>query len=165
MRHKIALGLAILAASFGITVFNAPSAAADTVTVSYICGVPTFPPHWNDAYRVTVTAPATATRGQTVTVTASLVGIQATANTYQAALVITLGGASSGTITATGLTNPAIPAGGTPKWNGGRAQVTLASAGTVTFTPGGFTVTRNGSFQWRCTAQGSPAVADSTRVS
>jgi hypothetical protein len=160
---------AALAASIAIVTFGAPSTAADTVSVNYVCGASIW--HWNEAFHVTITAPATATRNQTVTVTASLVGTNAgfldpvPADTYQAALTITLGGASSGTITATGLTNPALPARDPLKWNGGRAQVTLANAGNVTFKPGGFAVTEDGFARWTCIAQGSPAVADTTVVS
>jgi len=118
------------------------------------------------AYRVTIGAPANANRGQTVTVTASIeqtqnYGAHLSANVYQATLDIVLGGAASGTIQATGLTNPEIQPGTPWRMTGGTAQGTLNTAGDVTYRPSGI----NGGW-WICgLSDGSSPVAATTHVS
>ncbi len=143
---------------------GATPASAGTVTQTWFC-VSIFGGGGNVDYRITITAPATATRGQTATVTTSVVtvnnhGAYVAAGVVRASMTINLGGAASGTITATGLTNPEIQPGTPWRVNGGVAQITFANAGNVTFRAAGLNA---GS--WGCVSNGLPQpVAATTTV-
>ncbi|MBB4704566.1 hypothetical protein [Sphaerisporangium siamense] len=117
---------------------TASSAAAGTVTKSYVCG--TFGPQFPTVFTTTVTAPATAKRGTTISVTVAfdtdLISYSGKdAGEQVGNMTILLGGAASGSVVANGLTTPAIPPGDTWKMSGGTAQVTVPNVGDVTFTP------------------------------
>ncbi|MEO3813036.1 hypothetical protein ABGB17_28875 [Sphaerisporangium sp. B11E5] len=122
--------------------FNAPPAGAGTVTVNYTCAAITGP--WgHKVFDVTVMAPATVSRGQTGTVQVAMTDTVNSSTSLAAGVVrgtmtLHLGGVGSGTVDATGMTNPAISPGTPWRVSGGTAQVTFANAGTVTFTPGVF---------------------------
>lgn len=139
MRNRIAAVLTTIAA---IATFGATTADAGTATAEYVCG---HPPAggWLDNIQITINAPANAVRGQTVDLTVSMIESRpapsSPTDTKQATLEIILGGAGSGTITATGL-NPVSRT----VWTGGHAQATLANAGDVSYTPGRFTMLLNG---------------------
>lgn len=167
LRRIMAIGAAAVTTA-GIIIAGGSAASADTVSVSYTCSGFGFPVQ-NFTYSVTITAPATATRGQTVTLQASIAATSPSsqnvaAGVNRAELDIVLGGASSGTVTATGLTNPSIQAGTPWRVEGGQAQVTLSNAGTVSFTPATWRMT---TFHYGCSVKnGTTApVADTTSVS
>lgn len=130
--------------------------------------LPSGLPTSNRTFSVTITAPATATAGQTVTLQASLAGEPASQSIEpglnRSELDIRLGGASSGTVIATGLVNPRIEPGTSWRMEGGQAQVTLANSGTVTFTPGTW---RMQTYWYGCSVQNGQTapVADTTSVS
>ncbi|RCG30190.1 hypothetical protein DQ384_15655 [Sphaerisporangium album] len=165
--HKKVAGLAasgVLAA--GLVVAAASPAAAGTVTASYVCG--TYGPQYPAAFTTTVTAPATARRGTTFTVTVDFDTDVITYADEQAGvkvgnMTILLGGAASGGVTATGLTNPATPPGQTWKMRGGTAQVTVPNVGDVTFTPDRYRQPYNAYNSLLCVPQ-AQVVAATTHV-
>lgn len=135
-RRLAAAGVAV-AAVFAVA--TAVPAAADTVTVTWLCTSEAG--EFTGDYHVTVTAPATAAVGSTHAVTVSAQGAQnqdqhIEAGTISATLEVQLGGAGSGVVTATGLSNPDIQPGTPWRVEGGTAQVTYPAAGEVTHTPG-----------------------------
>lgn len=135
-RRIAAAGVAVAAV---LAVATAVPAAADTVTVTWLCTSEAG--EFTGDYHVTVTAPATAAVGSTHAVTVSAQGAQnqdqhIEAGTISATLEVQLGGAGSGVVTATGLSNPEIQPGTPWRVEGGTAQVTYPAAGEVTHTPG-----------------------------
>jgi hypothetical protein len=167
---RVAAGAVAGVAAVGLTVTGG-AAAADTVTLHHQCGLASGP--FQSDWHVTITAPATAARGSTVTVTADIVNTRnntdpVPANKYRGELRIKLGGASTGEILATGLINPQIDPGTPWRLLGGSAQVTLANAGDVTFSELGFRVLNNDQFGvpfFGCSPVGTVPVADTTHVS
>jgi hypothetical protein len=165
IRRMIVLGAALLAA-VATTFAAAAPASADTVAVTYICGIPPFGAYPPATYDVTITAPATASRGHTVTLTASVVNRATMTESkdvgfYKATLRIDLGGASSGSVETTGLANPALQPGDLWQLRDGSAQVTLTNAGDVTFSPGSW---RMAGFHCVTHFQQPVPVAATTRV-
>lgn len=163
---KLGRRTALLAAAATMTtgLFAAAGAApamADTVTVNYDCvGYPSD-------IAVTIDAPATAGVGDTATFEVSSVVTTGAPQDLPAGEVVTdmaivVGGAQSGTITASGLTNEATPAGQPVNMVGGEAQITFTSAGSVTFTPSTTTQVDNGA---QCTVVGEAPVGATTVVS
>jgi hypothetical protein len=165
-RRTIAIGAAAVAVA-AVTLASGQAASADTVTVKYTCGGWGLPTS-NRTFSVMITAPATAAAGQTVALQASLAGEPSSSSIEpdlnRSELDIHLGGANSGTVLATGLVNPKIEPGTPWRMEGGQARVTLANAGTVTFTPGTW---RMKTYLYGCSVQnGTTApVAATTRVS
>jgi hypothetical protein len=91
-------------------------------------------------------------------------GAELPADNLNATLALTVSGAQSGTVDATGITNKkAIPLGQEILVSGGRAQVTLTTPGTVSFSLGTFSGTAEGTSQ-TCTVVGSAPVAASVQV-
>ena len=167
IRKSIVAGVALTAA-VGLGTVAAAPATADTVSVSFSCAF-AGAGHWTADYLVTITAPATATRGQAVTVTAALGSIgtanqDAPAGAYRAFMDISLGGAASGTITANGLTSPAVRVGDPLPLTGGVASVTFNAVGDVTYRPVRFVSTNRG-FGCGVLGGGSGPVTATTRVS
>ncbi|GAA0478702.1 hypothetical protein ACFQ2B_02060 [Streptomyces stramineus] len=168
-RKRIVTGAACAAALAGGSLgLSAPTAVADTVSVGYTCTGPGAP-GGVQPLKVSVTAPADVPRGGTadltVEVTTSLTApLDLSARSVTGEMRIDLGGTATGSVTATGFTNPArIPSGTPVSLTGGKASVTLDSEGTATFAPGeaavhvfGVTVT--------CTVSGTAPVAATTRV-
>lgn len=135
--------LTILAAVAATLLVTAAPAAAGTVTVNYHCSVGGGMWAWDVEYRTTITAPATIAQGQTATVKIEYTGVKdwtanSPAGTYNGWASFKLGGASTGTITAPGLTNPAIQAGQKMRFINASAQVTFPNKGQVTYTPSTF---------------------------
>lgn len=138
-RRLAATGVAVAAIFTAVTAATVTPAAADTITVTWSCSSEAG--SFTGDYHVTVTAPATAAAGSTHAVSVSAEGAttqdqQIAAGTISATLQVQLGGAGSGVVTATGLTNPEITPGTPWRVAGGTAQVTYPSAGEVTHTPG-----------------------------
>src|SRR2546421_9401958 len=131
----------LIAAAMGaaaVTVAAAAPATAGTVTVSYNCFGPGIAQ--GRTMLMEITAPATATRGSTITLGASITDTRNWDQEFQpgqfhAIMGITLSGASSGTVEATGLDTPAIPRGEPLRLVGGHAQVTVSNPADVTFQP------------------------------
>ncbi|MCQ4084755.1 hypothetical protein NGB36_30330 [Streptomyces sp. RB6PN25] len=170
-RRYAAVGAAIVAMAGAALAFGAPPAMADTVSVNYTC-TGTGAPSGVTTSQITVTAPATAAVGSTVDLQVSLSTAQTApialpANGVQGQVVINLGGASSGSVTATGLTDPSGIAAGSPVvLTGGTASVQLSNAGSVTFTPGNTTVTVSEfGATVNCAVSGTAPVAATTQVS
>jgi len=166
--RRIAALLTATVTAAAISTIGAASAEASTVNVKNACGLPGVYAFYQWV-QTTINAPTNAARGQTVEVTVSLTGEAtfpngASAGANQATFTIALGGAGSGTITATGLTNPAIPPGGKETWIGGHAQVTLANAGDVTFTPNRLQVTSGPTNGYVCAALAPVPVVATTHV-
>ncbi|MFF4224352.1 hypothetical protein ACFYZH_16010 [Streptomyces abikoensis] len=168
-RGRVAATAAFVAAlaSAGLGL-GTTSAAADPVSVSYTCTGPGAPSDVQ-SLQVTVTAPASVPQGGTadLTVEASTqlkVPINVPAQAVTGELDLTLGGAASGTVTATGFTNPdPVPSGSGVTLTGGTASVKLDSAGTTTFSPGTAKVHVFG-VTVECAVSGSAPVAASTQV-
>ncbi|MEW2034982.1 hypothetical protein AB0901_31340 [Streptomyces roseifaciens] len=122
-----------------------PAAAAEAVTVAYTCTGPGAP-SGVQSLLVTVTAPAAVPRGSaadlSVEVTTALnVPVDVPARAATGEMAFRLGGAGSGSVTATGFTNTAaIPAGSPVTLTGGAVSARLDAAGATTFTPGAATV-------------------------
>ncbi|MFI9240554.1 hypothetical protein [Streptomyces sp. NPDC053079] len=155
-------------ASAGIGLGAPPAAAADPVSVGYTCNGPGAP-EGVQSLQVTMAAPATVPQGGTadlaLEVTTQLrVPISVPANSVSGEMEIAIGGAGSGSVTATGFTNAdRIPSGSTVTLTGGTASARLDDAGSTTFSPGNaavhvFGVTVN------CTVSGTAPVAATTDV-
>jgi hypothetical protein len=132
-RRAIAIVAVGLATGFGLAV-TAESAAADTVTQSFEC----YPGGGTRTMKVTLTAPATVTKGQPAPVHIELVdtrpwtGSAIPAGQSRITAWVKLGGVGSGEVQAYPLTNPAdIPTGGTYRIERTH-QFTFTTAGTVT---------------------------------
>src|SRR5262245_58137942 len=99
--------VAAVAAIGAVAVGQVP-AAAGTVTQSYKCGT-VIGGGWWETWRMSITAPATAARGTTITLQATMERpdwiASYPANANSAELGIGIFGAMSGGVTATGLTN------------------------------------------------------------
>lgn len=163
-KRTATLAFATTAAAGLLLAATASPALADTVQVTYLCGTPgsvTVEP-----IDVTITAPATAVVGETVTLEVSTLRVNTLpfdvpAGATQVDMAIDLGGASAGSVTATGLSNVATPANERIQMVGGTAQLTLDSAGDVTLTPGGMeSVIDDGT----CTVDGTAPVAATIQV-
>jgi hypothetical protein len=138
LRRPIA---AAAAAAVVLTVLAAPPASAGTVTVQYTCRHVIVGAPKDRTMLMEIIAPATARRGTTVTLETTITDtvnsqFDDPAGFYRGSMTIGVGGASSGSVEATGLTNRAIAAGTPFRLVDGRAQVTLPNAGDVTFRPG-----------------------------
>jgi hypothetical protein len=162
MLRRLAVGIATV---LFVLIGNVAPAAADTVTIRWTCAS-VFGQVSTGDFRVTVTAPATASAGQTVTVTAAAEATWPNPSylapgAVQATMEVELGGVSAGRITLTGLTNPEIQPGTPWRIGGGSGQVTLANRGQVSFHP---VLINAGSFRCGKTAPPYP-VADTTQVS
>ena len=140
MFRKIAACAAVGIAAAGAIVLGQTAASAGTVTQQYTCGS-VFGGGWTETWRMTITAPATANRGQTITLGLGMekpdwVGSWP-ANTYSAEFSIGAFGATSGGTTATGMVNPELHS--EPFRFTGSTPFTLANvAGDVEFRPGAF---------------------------
>ncbi|GHC46107.1 hypothetical protein [Streptomyces cinnamoneus] len=169
-RKRTLTSLAFVAAlaSGGTALGAPPAAAADAVSVDYTCTGPGAP-DGAQPLQVTMTAPATVPQGGTADLTVEVstqltVPIGVPANGVSGEMEITLGGAGSGSVTATGFTNPGrIPSGSTVTLTGGVASVQLDAAGTATFAPGNASVHVFG-VTVACTVAGTAPVAASTEV-
>ncbi|WP_372672130.1 hypothetical protein [Amycolatopsis kentuckyensis] len=164
---KLKKTVAVVAAA-GLGLLGPGVAEAGTITVTWGCG--TFGgPAGIKTFEITVTAPATAAAGQSVTVHADVTfvtpwGSAEPAGKYTGRVGLDLGGAASGHVDATGLTNPAIDAGAPFRMTGGTAQVTLPAAGPVTFATTGY-VQFAPSGMWFSCGGGATPVAATTQVS
>ncbi|QHC23968.1 hypothetical protein [Streptomyces sp. GS7] len=146
----------------------APQASADSVSVGYTCTGAGAPSGVNPI-QVTLNAPATIAQGGTANLTLSAttqmtapVDLPAGAVTAEADIV--LGGANSGTATATGFTNDsAVPSGSTVSVSGGTASIQLNDVGTTTYTPGAIAVHVFG-LTVNCTVADTAPVLGSTEV-
>ncbi|WP_156038634.1 MULTISPECIES: hypothetical protein [Actinoalloteichus] len=149
-----------LATSFGVAAAdNDDNSLAGTSRVTYSCGDPADPRV--EDIDVTITAPATATQGDTVTVEAStliLLGVpfDAPAGSFATELDIELGGDASGSVTAAGLSNVETPANEPIRFTGGETQITLDEPGQVSLTPATITSVVDGS---ECVVVGEAATA------
>ncbi|MEU7133594.1 hypothetical protein [Streptomyces sp. NPDC046261] len=163
--RSAALVAALASAGLGL---GAPPAAADPVSVDYTCTGPGAP-GGVQSLRVTMAAPESVPQGGTAELTVEVttqltVPISVPARSVTGEMEIAIGGAGSGSVTATGFTNPgSIPSGSTVTLTGGTASARLDTAGSTTFSPGNaavhvFGVTVN------CTVSGTAPVAATTDV-
>jgi len=141
--RKIASALAVGVTVLGAVVFGGQSASAATVTYKSQCST-VIGGLWYYDFLLTMDAPATVSRGQTVTVNIGMELINAlpgprAAHTTGISLDVILGGANTGTATSTVMWNPEIPAGTPLRFQGGTVQFTLPNAGSVTYRPSKFT--------------------------
>jgi hypothetical protein len=167
---RTVIALAAVAASVGGTVLVATPATAGTVTVNYSCFGPGIAQ--SRTMLMEITAPATAGRGSTISLGASITDTrnfeqEFTPGQYRGILAIEVGGASSGTVETTGLATPAIARGEPFRLVGGQAQVPAPTLGDVTFRPATWWLVNNTGVRfYRCVVRSgeTAAVAASTRV-
>lgn len=165
MASSVALAAALACAGIGL---GAGPAMADPVTVGYTCTGPGAP-GGVQSLQVTMTAPASVSQGGTADLalevtTALTVPISVPANSVTGDMTIDVGGAGSGSVAATGFTNPeSIPSGSTVTLTGGTASVRLDNPGTTTFAPGNAAVHVFG-VTVDCTVSGTAPVAATTEV-
>lgn len=138
---------ATAAAVLSIPVGAAPAFATSSgVTVTYTCTEPPFPGGESD-FTLTVKAPKLVLEGQRIDLKATLGSVDASkvdvpAQGVNTTLDITVGGAISTTVTATGLTNAAaVPTGQQVLQTGGTASLNASAPGLVTYKPGEFVTT------------------------
>jgi hypothetical protein len=142
--RRITAGAATAAAVAGVLTVGATPAAAATVTMEYRCAYMHIV--FARTYDITITAPATASTGQPVTVTATVasrhpLSQDEPAGAYRGEHVLTLGGAASGDFTVKPLSSPPLQAG--EPWRlSGSSRITFDNPGTVTFKPGLVGLTR-----------------------
>ncbi|MEU4211857.1 hypothetical protein AB0F13_17935 [Streptomyces sp. NPDC026206] len=154
-------------ASAGIGL-GAPPATADPVSVGYTCTGPGAP-DGVQSLRVTMAAPASVPQGGTAELalevtTQMTVPISVPARSVTGEMTIDLGGAASGSVSATGFTNPArIPSGSAVTLTGGTASARLDTAGLTTFTPSNASVHVFG-VTVECVVSGTAPVAATTDV-
>lgn len=148
-----------------LALFVTTPAMAATVVAKYSCGG-IWTPLTHRSAEVTVTAPATAAPGQTVTVTVvRLVDLSrrldqpVAAGSYRYYLRLTLGGAASGMVNSTVMTNPALAAGEHVRVENGTAQVTMPASGDVTYQPTRFGPPENHWYCWPKDGEPVPVVA------
>ncbi|MBB5122991.1 hypothetical protein AF335_14235 [Streptomyces eurocidicus] len=169
-RRGRATAIVALAAALttGAAVLTAPQAAAATVSVGYTCTGPGAPAGVQPV-QISVTAPASVPAGGTAELSVDVAtSIKAPltlpARSVTGELVIDLGGAASGSVTATGFTNRAVvPSGTAVKVTGGKATVRLGKPGTATFAPGKASVHVFGATA-ECVVSGTAPVAATTEV-
>ncbi|MCD9194646.1 hypothetical protein [Streptomyces albireticuli] len=168
-RGRTTTAAAVVAAvTAGLAVLAAPAAGAATVSVGYTCAGPGAPSGVQPV-QISMTAPASVPVGGTaelsVDVTTSIKApLTLPARSVTGELGITLGGAASGSVTATGFTNAAVvPSGTAVKVTGGKAAVKLDAAGTATFAPGKASVHVFG-VTVECVVSGTAPVAATTEV-
>lgn len=166
---RIASIAAAIAMAIGAVVIGTPAASADTVLMKYRCGN-AIGGGWDFNWYITITAPANATPGQTVTLNISAESPTPSSQPVAAGVTfayldVRLGGASSGIVYSTRMSNPDIPAGSPLRYVGATAQATLANAGDVTYKPDKFAYGVTGAGVW-CNARPGfvTPVAATTRV-
>lgn len=170
---RLTVVTALATASAGAALFATP-AYADTVTVNYSCEVPLSGTQIGDI-DVTITAPATASVGDTVDITVTtgptpfVTPIDLPAGSVTATGETTVSGAQTGTISVTGPANTdPVPAGTAVTMPPMAGQLTLTAAGQVDLTPGSSTAVATidlGTFSVPCTPTSPPGVAASIQVS
>lgn len=146
---------AMLAAVVAATLVTAPTATAGTVRNGLSCQAGIY--GWQEAFNITVNAPATARQGDTVTLTGSVTGTIARsgprpAGSYAGQLQIKVVGGTTSWVTMAGMSSPAANDGDPFALTGGSAQVTLDTVGTVTLNPGSASwwVAANPTYGWTC---------------
>lgn len=162
----------VLAATTGFALAVPAAAEAGTVSVTWGCGA-FGGPAGVKTFEITVTAPATATAGQTVTVHADLKQVSPAwgggtepAGKYTGYVSLELGGAASGRVDAAGMTNPVIESGGLFRLTGGTGQVTLPAAGQVTLATRSYVLYYStGTWIISCGGSGATPVAATIQVS
>jgi hypothetical protein len=165
---RITAGAVTVAATAGLLTVGAAPAAAGTVTQDYRCV-------WmrvvvRHTFDITITVPATVTRGRPFTVTATVVSRHPVSQPHPAGEwtgrhTITLGGASSGSVTVDPMSSPPLRTG-QPWFITGSTQITLDTAGTVTFRPGDTVFTSPGTLGCQPDTLAPPVpVAATTQVS
>lgn len=132
--------MAFVAATIGlVSVAGTPAVAATALVHAGCISV------WGQAggrdFQITINAPATATRGQTVTLTTAIsettpYPVEESAGRYQSTLEVVVGGASSGTVVSVDLVNPHIAKNTPFRLEGGHVRYTFNESGDVTFKPG-----------------------------
>ena len=150
-------GLAVaMVLACAVTVLAEPAARAGTVSTEWSCT--TGAGGWLETYTVSVTAPATATRGDTVTLSATVTGSRPQPGPRPAgyfsngSLGLTVHGAATARVTVTGMTSPAANDRDPYRLVGGSARLTVNAAGTVTLSPdnAGFPLTGYPGFGLGC---------------
>ncbi|MEU5421714.1 hypothetical protein ACFY1P_34445 [Streptomyces sp. NPDC001407] len=168
-RPRSIAGVAMAAVLAGVGVgLAAPPALADTVAVQYTCTGPGAP-SGVQSLSIAVTAPASVEQGGTADLTVDVITtltapIDIPAGSVSGELKLDLGGAATGSATATGFTNSdTIPSGTPVTVTGGKASARLDNAGATTFSPGDATVHVFG-VTVACSVSGTAPVAATTQV-
>ncbi|MCC3769839.1 hypothetical protein [Streptomyces sp. UNOC14_S4] len=168
-RRRTLAGAAVAAVLAGAgTVLAAPPALADTVPVQYTCTGPGAPAGVQ-SLQVAVTAPDEVHQGTTASVSADVITtitapIDLPAGSVTGELTLDLGGAGTGSVTATGFSNADVVPSGTPvSVTGGKVPVQFHAVGPTTFSPGSASVHVFG-ITVECAISGTAPVAATTRV-
>ncbi|MDG4770700.1 hypothetical protein [Solwaraspora sp. WMMD792] len=144
------------------------STNSGTADLEVACAIPGETPQDSVNY-VTVVAPDKVAAGGEIHLEVTLRSRAATPrllarNEVTAELEVIVGGAGEGTLTVTGLTNPAeIPKGGTVFLSGGTVTLRAERPGNYTFTPGDHTVVTS-DHPVVCTVTGGSAIVARTEV-
>jgi hypothetical protein len=167
LRRKISVGAFVVTAVAGLTTTGAAPATADTVRVVYKCAPVGVVPY-QDTFDITIAAPATATRGQAVSVQVTVAQTEPTTvfipgGYYQASARVEISGAGAAS-TGVSLTHTDIPIG-TPPWTSGSTQVTFPAAGTATYKLSYYGTTTPYRINCLPADQSSVPIAATTRVS
>ncbi|MBB4905060.1 hypothetical protein [Actinophytocola algeriensis] len=166
LARRITVGLTTVVAAASMVVAPAPAAAA-TMAVHYDCaGMMVGGPKTFD---ITITAPATATRGVPVTVTVKIqshvpLAVDADAGDYRVYHSLVLGGAVTSSHGMGPMTNPPFDEGEL-WWVTGSTQLTFDTAGTVTYKPGHITFHAPGAVGCRPKDASTVPVLAGTQVS
>lgn len=160
-----------------LALLTAPPATAGTpgggytpsLTVEYSCEEAPYGSA-DTFFVITFTTPGQYRRGALITVQAS---VQTTTpapedlapNTLVGEIEVVAGGAGTGTVEATGLTNPVVPPPGDPlTLTGGRARFVADTPGVWTFRPGVFETLNELGQHLVCTPKSTPGAAARTYV-
>ncbi|HEX6343603.1 hypothetical protein [Umezawaea sp.] len=141
-RSAVLLPMALAMTALGGLVAP-PAASANTAAVVFTCSE-AGSEEVLLTYSVSVTAPAVVRKGKPIALTVSATKpapADIPAGGIAGQMQVVLGGAGSGSVTATGLTNAvAVPIGQPMLLGPGSATATVANTGVVTFKPGTFTM-------------------------
>ncbi|GAA2736522.1 hypothetical protein [Actinocorallia aurantiaca] len=133
---------ATVAAAIAVPVAAAPASAAENA-ITFACAEPPFPSAESDFF-VKIKAPLIVFKGRDIDLDVTLTSAEPTkfdlpANGINGSIDVKVGGSVQTTVTATGLTNPAIvPAGQQVALPGGAARVPASKVGIYTFRPDKF---------------------------
>jgi len=162
----VAIGTA--AAVLSLTTGSSPAfASSEGVTITYSCTEPPYPAGEAD-FTVFINVPKKVIQGQTISLKASILSVDPTkvdvpAGGVDGTLAISVGGAATTGVTATGLTNQdAVPIGEQVLQSGGTASLTTSTAGVYTFTPGEFVITTWMDTTLDCAPESTPVAATTT---
>ncbi|HEV2778939.1 MAG TPA: hypothetical protein VGX25_06005 [Actinophytocola sp.] len=166
LSRTVASVIAAITMAAGFTVV---AASADTLVLTHNCGGIWTPLHTR-VIETTISAPATASPGQTITVTVNRIvdrnNVQSEARPagyWKATARVRFGEGPDQWFETTRMSSPALQAGEYFRVENGTAQVTMPASGQLDFRPAGWLLSPNPG--WMCWPKDQPVpVAATTRV-